>query len=50
VALLRTDSSKNLWFQLTKEQLGKLIAQLQNAARDLEMAEQWIGRGGGGPV
>jgi hypothetical protein len=50
VALLRTDSSKNLWFQLTKEQLSELISRLQVAMGNLEKAERWIGRGPGASV
>ena len=48
VALLRTDSSKNLWFQLTKEQLQMLISKLQDAMRNVELAEQWISGDAGG--
>ncbi len=42
VAYLKTDSSKDLWFQLTRGQLERLIAQLELAKRNLEAAERWI--------
>jgi len=50
VAGLATDANKRLWFQLTKKQLEGLIAQLQDAKRDLESAEQWIATTVGEPA
>jgi hypothetical protein len=48
IAALATDSTKNLWFQLTKGQLEQLIARLQEAKGELEAAERWIQRTDGG--